>query len=81
MPMCRHCSKDTDDPRTTTCFNGYIEYQDNTSLPRERYSEDETERCSVCNVVPGAIHHKDCYMERCPRCGQRLASCGCLVEK
>jgi len=81
MPACRHCSKDTDDPKTTTCFNGYIEYQDKTSLSRQPFSEDETERCLVCNVLPGAIHHKGCYMERCPRCGKRLISCGCLVEK
>jgi hypothetical protein len=79
MPICKHCGKDTEDSKTTTCFNSYIEYQDNKSLSREPCSEDETERCTVCNVVPGAIHHKDCYMERCTRRGKRLVSCGCLI--
>jgi len=80
MPICKHCSKDTEDPKTTTCFNGYIEYQDHTALSRVPYSEDEEERCSVCNVIPGAIHHKDCYMEKCAICGMRLVSCGCMKE-
>ncbi|MCX5812209.1 MAG: hypothetical protein NT178_06660, partial [Proteobacteria bacterium] len=81
MSLCQHCSKDTEDPKTTTCFNSYVDFEDSCSLPREPYAEDETERCSVCHVVPGAYHHKDCYMERCPRCGKRLISCGCLAKR
>jgi hypothetical protein len=81
MSVCECCGKDVEDPKTSTCFNGYIDYQDNTSLPREPYPEDEAEKCSVCHVVPGAIHHKDCYMERCPCCGKRLVSCGCLIRR
>lgn len=79
MPKCNRCGKDTDDSNTTTCFNDHIEYPDNEALSRLPHSEDG--RCPVCNVIPGAIHHKDCYMERCPRCENRLISCGCLTER
>ncbi|MCX5809187.1 MAG: hypothetical protein NTX36_07435 [Proteobacteria bacterium] len=34
MPICKYCFKDTEDPKTTTCIPGYIEYQDNASLHR-----------------------------------------------
>ncbi|MCX5811933.1 MAG: hypothetical protein NT178_05230 [Proteobacteria bacterium] len=81
MSLCKYCSKDIEDQKTTTCFNSYVDFEDNSSWPREVYPEDEKERCSVCNVVPGAIHHKDCYMERCPKCGKRLVSCGCLIKR
>jgi hypothetical protein len=28
MPICKHCSKDTEEPKTTACFNSYMEYPD-----------------------------------------------------
>jgi hypothetical protein len=81
MPICKYCGKDTEDIKTITCISGYIEYEDSVSFSREPYSEDEEEKCSVCHVSPGAYHHKGCYMGRCPRCGERLVSCGCLIIK
>ena len=38
-------------------------------------------RCHDCNVVRGARHHPGCDMERCPKCGGQLISCGCLDEE
>jgi len=32
MTICKHCGKDIEDPRTTTCIKDYIEYQDVTLL-------------------------------------------------
>ncbi len=34
--------------------------------------------CRDCNVAPGSLHHLDCAMEECPKCGQQLVSCRCL---
>jgi hypothetical protein len=34
-------------------------------------------RCGDCGSTPGHLHHPECDMERCPRCGGQLISCGC----
>jgi hypothetical protein len=36
--------------------------------------------CHDCNVTTGQFHHPGCDMERCPKCGGQLISCGCLDE-
>jgi hypothetical protein len=38
-------------------------------------------RCRDCNVAPGGFHHPGCDVERCPKCGGQLISCGCLDEE
>ncbi len=75
--LCRHCGKNMLDPRTTTCAGGYIDYQDRESFPRVPYPDDEKDRCPKCAVNPGGFHHDGCYIERCPRCSERLVSCAC----
>lgn len=77
MPTCIRCGKDTADPKTTACFNDHIEFGDGAVLLRIPHSGED--RCLVCNVMSGSVHHKDCYMERCPKCGKRLVSCACLI--
>lgn len=78
--LCRHCGKDMSDPRTSTCAGGYIDYADGESFHRIPYPEDEKERCPKCSVSPGGFHHDGCYIERCPRCGERLVSCACKKQ-
>ena len=81
MADCKRCGRDIEDSRTVTCSKNPVAYNDDTYLPRVPYGNDETDRCSVCNVMRRvAVHHEGCYMERCPRCGKRLVSCGCLIK-
>jgi hypothetical protein len=38
--------------------------------------------CHDCGVKEGEIHHWNCDMEECPKCGCQLISCYCeLTEK
>jgi hypothetical protein len=59
-----------------------VNHKDGEYLPRVPYDDNETERCSVCHIIPGGLHHDGCYMERgwSSRRGQRLISCGCVKE-
>lgn len=34
-------------------------------------------RCHDCNARLSQIHHIGCDIERCPKCGGQLISCGC----
>jgi hypothetical protein len=38
-----------------------------------------TRPCHDCFVVQGQIHLLDCDMERCPKCGNQLLTCGCAA--
>jgi len=40
----------------------------------------ERRRCHDCNARPGRFHHLGCDLERCPRCGDQLITCGCWTD-
>ena len=33
--------------------------------------------CSDCHVTIGALHHLNCDIEECPKCGGQFLSCNC----
>lgn len=84
---CKYCGKQMLDPQTRSCVVQAVAFPDGSTLPAVRY-ENETvsierrpfHRCHDCGVALGGFHHPGCDMERCPRCGGQLISCGCLDE-
>ena len=89
MDRCNCCDKDTSDETTITCTaNEGIMFPDGSLLPPVVYGvtpgfDDEIaerQRCSGCGVKLAGFHHPGCKMERCPRCGDSIISCGCLPD-
>lgn len=80
MAVCTWCNHEMLAATTVTCVaNRVVEFPDGTLLPSEPYTDnDGVEQCHDCGIHAGGNHHPGCDMERCPRCGGQLISCGCL---
>lgn len=82
MAICNWCDKDMSVRSTKTCAgNTTVEFPDGTTMPSIPFSSDYgNTRCHDCYIELGGFHHPGCDMERCPRCGGQLISCGCLDD-
>jgi len=83
MATCGWCKKDMSDNHVNSCEgNMVVEFPDGTKLPASTYHFDESDgRCHDCNIKHGGFHHPGCDVERCPRCGGQLITCGCLNKE
>lgn len=73
---CLACGQDMGE--SDTCTVPYVGigsyyYKRNTSY------FDVNERCHDCGILneEGNVHHQNCDIERCPRCGKQNISCSC----
>ena len=78
MVLCEECDKEMSDDTTESCTLETI-IIDGNEYPRDTEYYDVGVRCHDCNIVnkKGNYHHLGCDMERCPKCGGQLISCGC----
>lgn len=83
MAICKRCNREMsgDTPADTCLVNTVIEYPNGDKLQALTYHFDEGNgRCHDCNIKHGGFHHLNCDVERCPKCGGQLISCGCFDE-
>jgi len=80
MAICEACGQDMYD--VDGCTVDMVDFPIGSSSPSDRYHFDEPSgRCHDCFAKHGELHHPGCDVERCPRCGGQLISCGCLDEE
>jgi hypothetical protein len=80
MALCDWCEHEMTADTVKTCTgNETVYFSGSESLPSLPYT-GPGKRCHDCNVARGGKHHPGCDMERCPKCGGQLISCGCLDE-
>ena len=80
MALCGDCEKDMREANDSCTKNGLKADETGEEVLRNTIYFDCNERCHDCNILnkPGNIHHRGCDMERCPKCGFQLISCGCF---
>lgn len=81
--ICTGCNNEMKSVRSCN-YNLFVSFKDDLrAYPTIPYINPATfnaknSNCHDCGVQIGAKHHPGCDMERCPRCGFQLISCGCV---
>ena len=74
MAICSFCKREMRTANGCTIRN--VLYPDGDMLPSIPWKGPGN--CHDCGAAIGHNHHPGCDMERCPKCGGQLISCGCL---
>lgn len=78
MPICELCGQEFSKP--CSCVK-HIRLIDGEPYERSTFHFDEPDGyCHDCKAPHGTYHHFGCDVERCPKCGHQLLSCGHLVD-
>ena len=76
MAICEYCKLEMNTARSCT-----VEALHMGGMPFPVTRHRARSRCGDCGVAHGGWHHPGCDLQRCPRCGHQLLSCGCHFDE